>query len=111
MSHFEISVSGISGKSQILFAIVYTTRYLDLVTTYISAYNTFMKVVFIAASYATVYLMYIKFKATYDHNHDTFRIEFLLVPAAVLALLINHDFTLLEVSMFAINIYPIMILF
>lgn len=67
------SSTGISGKSQILFAIVYTTRYLDLLTTYISAYNFFMKVVFIGASYATIFLMYAKFKATYDHNHDTFR--------------------------------------
>ncbi|CAD1468808.1 unnamed protein product, partial [Heterotrigona itama] len=87
----------ISGKSQILFAIVYTTRYLDLVTTYISAYNTFMKIVFIVTSYVTVFLMYVKFKATYDHNHDTFRIEFLILPASVLALLINNEFTVIEV--------------
>ncbi|XP_046989222.1 ER lumen protein-retaining receptor [Schistocerca americana] len=91
------SCAGISGKSQILFALVYTTRYLDLLTSYISAYNTAMKIFFIAASYATVYLMYVKFKATYDHNHDTFRIEFLLIPAVALALLINHEFTVLEV--------------
>jgi len=56
-----------------------------------------MKVVYLVASVATVYLMYVKFKATYDHNHDTFRLEFLLAPAAVLALLINHDFTVMEV--------------
>lgn len=56
-----------------------------------------MKLVFIAASYATCYFIYLKFKATYDHNHDTFRVEFLLVPAVILALLINHDFTVLEV--------------
>jgi len=56
-----------------------------------------MKFIFLAASYATLYLMYVKFKATYDHNHDTFRIEFLLIPAAVLALLINHDFVVLEI--------------
>ncbi|CAG5059667.1 unnamed protein product [Parnassius apollo] len=91
------SCAGISGKSQILFAIVYTTRYLDLLTTYVSAYNTVMKIFFIVASYATVYLMYVKFKATYDHNHDTFRIEFLLIPSAILALLINREFTVLEV--------------
>ncbi|CAK1596111.1 unnamed protein product [Parnassius mnemosyne] len=91
------SCAGISGKSQILFAIVYTTRYLDLLTTYVSAYNSVMKIVFIVASYATVYLMYVKFKATYDHNHDTFRIEFLLIPSAILALLINREFTVLEV--------------
>ncbi|XP_059476530.1 ER lumen protein-retaining receptor [Neocloeon triangulifer] len=91
------SCAGISGKSQVLFAIVYTTRYLDLVTSYISLYNSVMKVVFLAASYATLYLMYAKFKATYDHNHDTFRIEFLIVPAIGLALLINHDFQVLEI--------------
>ncbi|KAK4874856.1 hypothetical protein RN001_014216 [Aquatica leii] len=91
------SCAGISGKSQILFAIVYTTRYLDLVTTYVSLYNSLMKIVFIAASYATIYLIYLKFKATYDHNHDTFRVEFLIIPSVILALLINHDFTVLEV--------------
>ncbi|KAI4486115.1 PREDICTED: ER lumen protein-retaining receptor [Polistes canadensis] len=91
------SCAGISGKTQILFAIVYTTRYLDLINTYISIYNTLMKIIFLSASFATVYLMYIKFKATYDHNHDTFRIEFLIIPTFVLALLINHELTVVEV--------------
>ncbi|NP_001040188.1 ER lumen protein-retaining receptor [Bombyx mandarina] len=91
------SCAGISGKSQILFSVVYTTRYLDLLTTHVSPYNTVMKLVFIFTSYATIYLMYVKFKATYDHNHDTFRIEFLLIPTFILALLINHEFTVLEV--------------
>ncbi|KAK2579065.1 hypothetical protein KPH14_002669 [Odynerus spinipes] len=91
------SCAGISGKSQILFAIVYTTRYLDLVNAYISAYNTLMKIIFLTASYTTVYLMYMKFKATYDHNHDTFRIEFLILPTFILALLINHELSVVEV--------------
>lgn len=91
------SCAGISGKSQILFAIVYLSRYLDLFTTYVSLYNSVMKVLFLATSGATVYLMYVKFKATYDHNHDSFRCEFLLVPCALLSLVINHEFTVLEV--------------
>jgi len=91
------SCAGISGRSQILFAIVYTTRYLDLFTNFISLYNSVMKIVFMAASYATLYLMYIKFKATYDRNHDTFRVEFLLIPVTALSLLLNHEFTPLEV--------------
>jgi len=91
------SCAGISGKSQILFTIVYITRYLDLFTTFISVYNTFMKVVFIGASVATVFLMFVKFRATYDRNHDSFRIEFLLIPTVILALIINHEFTVLEV--------------
>jgi len=70
---FWFGISGISGKSQLLFALTYTARYLDLFTNFVSMYNTVMKVFFIAASYATLYLMYVKFKATYDSNHDTFR--------------------------------------
>lgn len=56
-----------------------------------------MKLVFLVGSGATIYLIYLKFRATYDHNHDSFRIEFLLIPCAILALLINHDFTVMEV--------------
>lgn len=91
------SCAGISGKSQFLFALVYTTRYLDLLTNFVSLYNSVMKIVFIGTSCATIYLMYLKFRATYDSNHDTFRIELLLLPVAALGLLVNHEFTVLEV--------------
>ncbi|KAK7506289.1 hypothetical protein BaRGS_00002401 [Batillaria attramentaria] len=91
------SCAGISGKSQILFALVFLTRYLDLFTTFISPYNTIMKIFFITASLATVYLMYFKFKATYDSNHDTFRVEFLVVPVGGLAFLVNHEFSPMEI--------------
>ncbi|KAK7919536.1 hypothetical protein WMY93_010820 [Mugilogobius chulae] len=88
---------GISGKSQVLFALVFTTRYLDLLTSFISLYNTTMKIIYIGCAYATVYLIYAKFKATYDGNHDTFRVEFLVVPVGGLAFLVNHDFSPLEI--------------
>jgi len=91
------SCSGISGKSQVLFALTYTARYLDLVTNFVSMYNTTMKVFFIAASYATLYLVYVKFKATYDSSHDSFRIEFLLLPVTLLALIVNHEFSVMEI--------------
>jgi ER lumen protein retaining receptor len=98
------SCTGISGKSQVLFAVVYTTRYLDLFTSFVSLYNSFMKVLFLAASYATIYLIYSKFKATYNRNNDTFRIEFLLVPTALLALVVNHEFAVLEI-LWTMSIY------
>lgn len=88
---------GISGKSQFLFAIVFTTRYLDIFTNFVSPYNTIMKVVFLITTYGTLYLIFIKFKATYDSNHDTFRAEFLVIPAAGLAVLVNHEFSVMEV--------------
>ena len=56
------------------------------------------QLIYIACSYATVYLIYMKFKATYDGNHDTFRVEFLVVPVGGLSFLVNHDFSPLEVS-------------
>uniref|UniRef100_A0A3B5MDF4 ER lumen protein-retaining receptor n=1 Tax=Xiphophorus couchianus TaxID=32473 RepID=A0A3B5MDF4_9TELE len=91
------SCAGISGKSQVLFALVFTTRYLDLFTVYISAYNTVMKVVFLALSYATVYLIYMRFRNSYDSENDTFRVEFLLVPVIGLSFLENYAFTPLEI--------------
>jgi len=80
-----------------MFAMVFTTRYLDIVTSFVSLYNSVMKIFFIGSSYATIYLMYSKFRATYDHNHDSFRVEFLVVPMAGLAVLVNHEFSLMEV--------------
>lgn len=91
------SCAGISGKSQIMFALVFLTRYLDLFTNFVSIYNTSMKTLYIVSALFTVFLMFSKFKATYDSNHDTFRMEFLIVPVAGLSFLVNHDFSPLEI--------------
>jgi len=91
------SCAGVSGRSQILFALVYTTRYLDLFIAFISPYNTFMKIIFIAASYATLVSIFWKFRSTYDRHHDTFRVELLVLPCIALSLFLNHDFSVLEI--------------
>lgn len=89
---------GVSGKSVLLYAIVFLCRYLDLFTHFVSVYNSVMKIIYLVSTFFTLYLIYRKFKPTYDRNHDTFRIEFLILPSAVLALLWNHEFSVLEVS-------------
>nr|CAD2133899.1 unnamed protein product [Meloidogyne enterolobii] len=89
--------SCLSGRSQVLFLLVFVCRYLDIFTNFVSIYNTVMKLFFISSSVATVYFIYQKFRATFDRNHDTCRIEFLVLPSFVLALLINHDFSFFEV--------------
>jgi ER lumen protein retaining receptor len=61
-----------------------------------------MKIFYLVSSFGTVYLIYVKFKATYDRTHDTFRIEFLLIPSVILALVANHEFEILEVRKFYI---------
>lgn len=65
-----------------------------------------MKIIFISATVATCYLIFVKFKATYDSNHDSFRPEFLVIPVAGLAVLVNHELSVMEVScLFAYNSY------
>ncbi|GMT06178.1 hypothetical protein PENTCL1PPCAC_28352, partial [Pristionchus entomophagus] len=91
------SCEGISGRSQALFAIVFTARYLDLFTNFVSPYNTVMKMFFLGSSFGVCYLMWFKFKATYDRNNDIFRMEFLAIPTFLLALVLNHEFTFMEV--------------
>jgi len=49
-----------------------------------------MKMIYISLSVGTCYLIFVKFKATYDGNHDSMRAEFLVIPAAGLACLINN---------------------
>jgi len=56
-----------------------------------------MKLIFIASTVGTCYLTFVKFKATYDSNHDSFRAEFLVIPVGGLAVLVNHDLSVMEV--------------
>lgn len=62
-----------------------------------SVYNTVMKIFFIASSIYILYLMRFKYKATYDAGLDTFRIEYLLVGAAVLGVLSAYVYTVIEI--------------
>jgi len=62
-------------------------------------YNTVMKLVFLVSSATIVY--YMRFhrvvRNTYDREVDTFRVVFLVAPCALAALVINQEFTPLEV--------------
>mmetsp|Transcript_32195 Transcript_32195/g.91343 ORF Transcript_32195/g.91343 Transcript_32195/m.91343 type:complete len:216 (+) Transcript_32195:235-882(+) len=95
----EKSCKGISLKTQELYTLVFVCRYLDLFTSFISLYNTVMKLVFLGTSFSIIYLMryHKQVKATYDREQDTFRVMFLIGPCALLALLINHEFTFMEI--------------
>ncbi|KAJ2964214.1 hypothetical protein NQZ79_g848 [Umbelopsis isabellina] len=91
------SCVGISFKSQLLYAIVFCTRYVDLLTSYISLYNSTMKIFFIASSLYIVYLIKFKFRATHDPSIDTFKIEFLLGGAAILGVVFPYKYTVIEI--------------
>lgn len=67
--------SGLSLKTQLLYALVFTTRYLDLFYSFYSLYNTLMKLFFLLTSYHIVFLMRYRFKPSYDSKNDTFRVR------------------------------------
>ncbi|XP_022171841.1 malate dehydrogenase, cytoplasmic-like [Myzus persicae] len=90
------SCAGISAKCQILFALVFSARYIDLFTYYVSLYNSVMKVVFLLSSYGTLYLMFYTFKTTYDYKHDRFRILYLISPALLISFCIVNVYTIME---------------
>lgn len=100
------SCSGISLKTQELYALVFVTRYLDLFTDFISFYNTLMKLIFIASSLAIVWCMRMHrlVKRSYDKELDTFRHYLLVVGSAVLALIVHEKFTFQEIF-WAFSIY------
>ncbi|KAG4179767.1 hypothetical protein ERO13_A10G125700v2 [Gossypium hirsutum] len=104
--HTIKSCAGISLKTQELYATVFTTRYLDLFTTYISLYNTIMKLIFLGSSISIVWYMrhHKMVRRSYDKDQDTFRHYLLMLPCLLLALLINEKFTFLEV-MWAFSLY------
>jgi len=93
------SCSGVSMRTQELYAIVFVARYLDLFFSFISLYNTVMKMIFISSSCCVLWYMRIHrvVSQTYDREQDTFRIVFLLLPSFMMALVINHEFSFIEV--------------
>ncbi|CAL9755508.1 unnamed protein product [Musa acuminata subsp. burmannicoides] len=80
------SCSGISLKTQELYALVFLTRYLDLFIYVVSVYNTLMKIVFIASSLAIVWYMrsHPLVRRTYDKDQDTFR-HYTLIGGSLLS--------------------------
>ena len=98
------SVSGLSGISQVFYAIVFSTRYLDLFTNFTSVYNTWMKCIFVILTYLTVFLTFRTYKDTYNSKNDPKKSYVLLVPCFILAVLINHELTFMEV-MWTFSIY------
>ena len=58
-----------------------------------------MKIIFLGASFRIIWYMRVNkaVRRTYSKEQDSFRIEFLLGPCALLALLIHRSFAVVEV--------------
>jgi len=80
---------GISLKTQFLYFLVFTTRYVDLFYNFSSIYNYIMKIVFIFTSFLVCYFMKFKspYKDTYDKKNDNFGILYIIIPCLLVAVL------------------------
>merc|ERR1719414_502163 len=79
---------------------VFILRYLDLLWSFISVYNTVMKIVFITGTVYLIYLMRFKppISQTYERSTDSFQYElYLLGPCCLLGLVTTEEYTLPEV--------------
>jgi hypothetical protein len=60
---------GISFKTQALYALVFVTRYVDLLFRWISLYNFVMKLFFISSSCYILYLMKYRYRFVLTRMH------------------------------------------
>ncbi|QLQ79029.1 hypothetical protein HG537_0B03760 [Torulaspora globosa] len=97
-------IDGVSLKTQVLYVLVFVSRYLDLLTLHwISLYNTLMKVFFISSSvYIVVLLQRAKVNNAVGYKEmilrDSFKIGYLVGASFVLALLFHERFTFIDVA-------------
>jgi len=67
-----------------------------------------MKIFFLATTFVSVYWIRTRYRHTYDKEHDSFRVLFLIIPCLLLALFVNKntadDFSLFEI-VWAFSIY------
>eukprot|EP00930_Biecheleria_cincta_P016572 TRINITY_DN1342_c0_g1_i1.p1 TRINITY_DN1342_c0_g1~~TRINITY_DN1342_c0_g1_i1.p1 ORF type:complete len:288 (+),score=30.32 TRINITY_DN1342_c0_g1_i1:93-956(+) len=90
------SVAGISRTTQILYCMVFVTRYLDLFDHTQSLYLVVFKLTYITTSVITLVLFH-QFDSTYERRHDTCNMTVIVAPCGVAAILLTNDYSLLEV--------------
>ena len=90
------SSNGISVKAQILYLLVFITRYLDLFTNYVSFYNSFSKLFFIGIATITTVLISLVFPSSDTRKLDTLWVSPLILGPAMAALIWNHEMTIME---------------
>ncbi|XP_030749678.1 ER lumen protein-retaining receptor 1-like [Sitophilus oryzae] len=86
------SCAGVSFKTQILLAIVFTVRYLDIFLGNFSKYLylDFMKSLFIALSYTTLAIIYFNYYSSYERSKDNCSIIYILLPTLLYGFLLNY---------------------
>merc|ERR1711948_187169 len=85
------SVNGISRSTQVLYFLVFVTRYLDLLDHAQTPYLVFFKLTYVATSVIILVLFYF-FNSTYEYRNDTCSITVILIPCITAAILMTNDY-------------------
>lgn len=96
--HTSRSVAGLSLKTQLLYMLVYITRYVDLfVRPWASLYNLLFKVLYLGSQGYAIWLMTSKFRPTRSPaTVDTFKVQYLIGSSALMALIFHLRFNVTE---------------
>eukprot|EP00929_Paragymnodinium_shiwhaense_P090465 TRINITY_DN5065_c0_g1_i1.p1 TRINITY_DN5065_c0_g1~~TRINITY_DN5065_c0_g1_i1.p1 ORF type:complete len:218 (+),score=50.91 TRINITY_DN5065_c0_g1_i1:90-743(+) len=98
--HKSKSCIGVSCRMQEMYAMVFCFRYMDLLWSYISLYNTVMKLIFITTTIYLIYLMRYKVPIanTYERSTDNFKYEmYLLGPCFVLGIIFTDEYSISDI--------------
>ncbi|XP_018561834.1 ER lumen protein-retaining receptor 1-like [Anoplophora glabripennis] len=90
------SCGDISGKTQLLFAIVYTARLWSPFPGYVSPFYITLNIMYVICYYTIALLIFVLLRKSYRSTEDTFLTEILLVPTFVIALFADERMTSIE---------------
>lgn len=91
---------GLSLKTQVLYALVFVTRYLDLLDHAQNFYLTTFKITFILSSLGSVGLFWVYAKedpTSYEREKDTANVVAMLIPCCIAAIIMPKENELLEI--------------
>jgi len=90
------SVSGISRSTQILYFLVFVTRYLDLFDHSQTMYLVVFKLTYIFSAMLILGFFY-QLDKTYQRVNDTCSLAVIIVPCMTAALLLTNEYSMLEI--------------
>merc|ERR1711907_44985 len=90
------SVAGISRSTQILYFLVFVTRYLDLFDHSQTTYLVVFKLTYIATA-AIILGCFYTLDKTYQRVNDTCNLSVIMLPCITAALLLTNEYSILEI--------------
>ncbi|CAE7574594.1 erd-2.2 [Symbiodinium natans] len=88
--------TGISRSTQILYCLVFVTRYLDLLDKTQAFYLVFFKITYIVTSIIVLAVFY-KLDSTYERQKDTCSLAAILVPCSISAVLLAETYQAVDI--------------